>query len=689
MKASLTHKGLPLGSLNVFTRSYNAMPQAPTDGDAGVPSFGATFESADPAVALSLIDENVKLDMEYQSLEGQVNSVSASSGSSFVVVDGTHIASKLNTTRSVLPIIRNGVGAIENAIYHWAQECGIFRYAPVGNPLVYVAPHDKGNIGWVADTTNRPVHRFTDSFGMPYWGMTNGANYPSIRPLPGDAILIAVHPNAVGARAHFHLAPRNNANETRSWPHMRITLDANKTVKVEEWWHDSASVVKVQGNLSPTGTSATYPIYLLIERVGSSYRYSMTTPRSESNPAPVTVTQTHAESLVATRQLQNVAGDAGKTEAIIVSRANALPTTEQQMQIDVRARLIPFTASNQRFPDVIAGFNDNIWNKIKEASAIYDLDVDFTATGVVIKPREVKDFEANVIPKSAVKLSINSRDYADAVEVVCNELTANKSGGDTLLWESDTSYTLDRGERQEIDIDSGTTFRSLTNPVPKTALPVPYSWSYGAYVVWGADDDVVNPKWWTDNGGYIAVEPMAEAGKFKLILQAPSVNDANAKLQAPYKIAERDFPALKIFGQGVKVKEKTYKIHTGAKKTGTEIGTTFNTPLVSTPAQAYTVGARLAKVYGSSGVTASFNEPFDGEIVRGLNTTYFAYDGNAYRLKTLSQGPKQAQLSADSYNTIAEFGRIHGAKTIAQFNEEYAGKTIKELSLHPFPRFIS
>lgn len=689
MKASLNHKGLPTGSLQTFSRTYNAMPQAPNEGDVAVPSFNATFESADPVGSLGLVDEVVTLQTEYQTVEGTVKSVSASSGTNFVSIDATHVVGKLNTERNVMPIIKNGTTAIENAIYHWAQECGVFRHPAVGDMQIYIPSLDNSNIGWVTGTRERPFSRGNDIFNKRYWTLTNGGNYPDIRPTATQATLIAIHATATGVQTNFHFEPRYNDDETKNGRYMRVSIDANKNVVVEEWLERLASTVKVQGNLSPTGTSAAYPIYLLIERAGSQYRYSITTTPNESNPAPVVISQTHSTSHMGQGfRLLGISSDRTSIGAVVVSRANALPTQEIPTQINVRAGSVPFAPADQRHPDVIAGFKGNIWTKLKEAATIYDLDVDYTATGIDIRPREVKDFSASTIPKNAIRLSISSRDYADKVEVVCHKLKTDKTGGSTLLWKADSTYNLERGERQEVEIDAGATYTTIENPVPRTSFPNPYSWSYGSYVVWGNDGDVVNPARWLDDGGYVKVEPMEEAGKFKLILQAPNV----ASPQAPYKFSyggSFDNPSIHIFGRGVKEEEKTYTIHTGAKDTGTEIGTTFTSSLISTPAQAFTIGARLSKVYGSAGLSISFSEPFQGDIVRGMNGSNFTYDGNVYRTENIQQNPREAQINAEAYNTVAEFGRIHGGKTLAEFRAEYAGKTLKDLSLHPFPRFIS
>src|SRR4030095_2341455 len=139
---------------------------------------------------------------------------------------------------------------------------------------------------------------------------------------------------------------------------------------------------------------------------------------------------------------------------------------------------------------------------------------------------------ANNWKKSQLVEKIQARDDARSVEIVYRERknTSNLS----LMWKADSVYSLDKGETKVETIQTDSTFTYVTQPIPVSGVPVPYTWSYSSYVITGNDGYIVDPQWWLDNGGSVKVEMTEKSGEVKVTMQAPPVDT----VRAPYRLSE-------------------------------------------------------------------------------------------------------------------------------------------------------
>jgi hypothetical protein len=225
---------------------------------------------------------------------------------------------------------------------------------------------------------------------------------------------------------------------------------------------------------------------------------------------------------------------------------------------------------------------------------------------------------------------------------------------------------------------------------------VPYTSSFGSYVIWGNDGYVVDPQWWKDNGGSITVQPTGVHGEIELTFQAPTVDT----VRAPYRVSEgvADRPALYIMGKGLKQKKaKTVKVYTGYPEAAQDVGVKLESPFVVTKLMALNAGNKLSAGYGSTDSTLSFDisqaEKTAPELVSDpttpLNESVY-YAGSHYRIEaqTVNHG-KISVGTARRHNTIAGVnGEFATGKTIADWNVLHAGKVIRDTNIAPLPRYV-
>lgn len=358
--------------------------------------------------------------------------------------------------------------------------------------------------------------------------------------------------------------------------------------------------------------------------------------------------------------------------------------------------------ANGKLPLDIPGFTGNVWENLNTFCSMFDLDIDISS-GISISPRSLKLYTTNdprdFIPakpftKAGIGERLQKRDGARAVEVKYRTNIGNSSNNGVMFKATDV-YSLEKGETKVEVVQTNNTMAYVESPIPVSGVPVPYTSTYGSYVVTGNDGYIVDPQWWTDNGGSITAELTGVSGEIKLTMQAPTVDT----VRAPYRISEgvADRPALYIWGHGLVLSEPvTKKVYTGNPRASQEVGTTFDSPFTTSALIAQNVGLKVAEKYSSMDNVLTFTIPKDGNLFINGNTimplgNYVYWDGSYYRVSQQTIGPKSIQIGeAPDSNLIAVVnGEFAEEKKISDWNALHLGKLVKDTNAAPLPKYES
>lgn len=390
-----------------------------------------------------------------------------------------------------------------------------------------------------------------------------------------------------------------------------------------------------------------------------------------------------------------------QSTSIYTSYGSALPTVLPQRVIA--------TFGLVEVPNTLPGFTGNVWEKIKEYCSIFDLDFSINSQSqIIVQHREISSFngvdwvytprEPSRPIKANLADKLGNRTKARSVEVVHNKLTSTGLSTTAELWRADSVYSLNKGETQVQKVQTDSTFIGLLQPIPVSGVPVPYTWSYGSYVVTGNDGYIVDPQWWKDNGGSIKVAPTKVSGEIEITLQAPNVDT----VRAPYRISEgvADRPALYITGVGIKVKKETLTILTGASDVAEAVGTTFDSPFVTDLGTVYRAGNKLANFYGEIDASITFTEQyktFTKNDLPYLNAPKlstqpegkFVYtDGSMYRISMADLGPNSMNLTAEAANFLDYVDQAFAGMTLDEIDTYFSGMNLDEIGMTPLKKYI-
>jgi hypothetical protein len=713
--------GKPVGQLANYSITKSNVPTNPSDNSGQIPTFKATVTNPSKDSKTHLGDPVVLIDSDKTDTVGVVVSASSSAKSGLTTLDMNTVFERLNTEQTTYPLYTDSTfntNMAASAITQWLLQAGVPQYRMPGNLQHYIT---NAQVGYSSRSASTWVQAPTAEWP---------SNHARYKPNYGTNL----------GRIEVNLAqsiiwgmPLNSWNQT----------DYNQQVVVGAWHYKLNNTVSYR--LMQVGRVIT-----LSQKTGTgSYTVlaTLTCPTTTTITADflyvlITAHPTVAGNIsVALRAVcyDTISGQDVVYESTTASVASTLRDRPElrtldlgydtaQAGIDMSPSLffisegteIPFTKPHDQIefvldPDAkpltcVPGFTGNVWEKLKEFCSLQGLDISFGNDKLVFTPRKFQRFNPDddtykpmlALPKANVSESASQREKARAVEVVYRQQPKKSVSAyyNNELWRADSVYSVEPGEKLVEVVQTDSTFLTLNQPVPVSGVPVPYTNSYGAYVVTGNDGYIVDPQWWKDNGGSIKVQPTGKAGEIEITIQAPAIITS----RAPYRISEgvADRPALYIFGDGLKLdKEKTIKVYTGDPDASEEVGIKFDSIFITDKLSAFNAGFKLATMYGTGESILNYDIPrkerqefsYGGDFVYDANTedhnVYF--NGSAYRAEQYSLGPNKTNVSrAVRYNTHRILnGEFATGKTVADWNALHAGKKIKDTNLAPLPNYIS
>lgn len=723
-----TETGEPLGTLSTYSVRASATPFNPADSSGEIPSFtvGLTDLGFD---AKKLIGSYVTLrdwsgfrffsEPTGSQNNGRVTSVRKNAKSGLATLDASSIFERLNTEQTTLPILQGDTldNVTSEAINHWLLMCGVPPYNIEGNLHTYIGKYN--NIGYLGQS----VYKWRYA-GPP----TNYKDYVTTESgLGGEAPPLEVNPAQTltfGIRIPYDLT-LTEFRVTARVP----TLYANAVYtvrRVDNTWtllekNGAAATVTLKSwNFTPSNKSEVFFLVQVsanaaADKVDVKFRalqYDYTTRDSFYTDSTTTgVTSTLRVRPVPNRmQLGwDSALTAGRSyngpDIAFITEDPVMQTEFPQPQTYVNPfRVTPASAADlAKMPDFVPGFTANVWDKLREFCSILDLDVDYVQGVLRVTARDAKRLRTNdtFIPakpvyKSNLSEQVQDREGARSIEVKYYERQPGADHFD-VMFKADSVYTLEKGETVIEKVQTPNTFIFLNQPIPVAGVPVPYTSSFGSYVVTGADGYIVDPVWWQNNGGSITVRSTEVSGEIEITMQAPTIDT----VRAPYRISEgvADRPALYIVGYGLALKEPTtIKILTGNSRAAQDVGATLDSQFITKQLIGWNAGHRLAESYGTGEATINFSlsrsDEQDLEMSNG-NPTLLAdciyWAGSYYRAVNQNLTPNGVSYSdCHTFNTIATInGEFAEGKTIADWNALHTNETIADTNLAPLPTYES
>lgn len=231
--------------------------------------------------------------------------------------------------------------------------------------------------------------------------------------------------------------------------------------------------------------------------------------------------------------------------------------------------------------------------------------------------------------------------------------------------------------------------------------------------------------------------------KYNAAIKAADLQDKLYQQQADeinaLRSAEKDFPSLRIAGTGVWLDKGTLTLPTGVPNTATatDVGVTADSVFVDTVDEAYRNGVYTASQYRGEAhsVSATFTQvnqrsgsgaiqfytindfdiDYDGDTIAAFNSQWagktfgdfaaqqksevitnfenqvfgnvtgarFRWKNAMFRINSAQTADDAIQVTAIRDTLIGDFDYVHSGKTIANFNAEYAGKSLKQFGRVP------
>lgn len=742
----------PAGTLANYLVSKSGISTDPSETEGQIPTINVTVADTD-GKGKSLIGKQVVLrDWTSNNSTGRVANYRHSGGGSSTSYDIYSVFERLNVEKTAYPIILGeGGNALATTLAHWTLMAGVPQYRVPGNLKHYLDMlNNSDGVGYMADSLTNwrffgPSTEYRDyvptsgQFGTRLevnlsQGIIIGMQVASDVTLSETKIAAAVE----GTVDKYEFILRRNKTvysliEKNLTTGVATTLISGNYALRGTGGQSHFIMVSVAASPADPGNKVDLALRILEgfgtdpQDPGNTYGEFLATgvvSKLPKRPRTYKLSGGYDPTLTAGHSYM------GQPWTTFISEGTVLPDFFPIVQVwlgDYNGTGIQLEgagdAADKNFPSIVPGFTGNVWDQIKQFCAVYSIDVYFIGDSIVFRDMKYRrasnysfggpaDFiPARAVTKTNLQDTVDFREPARNVEVAYTSYNPQNSYGNTELWRADSVYSIAKGEKLENVVQTESSFVFLNQPVPVGGVPVPYTSAFGSYVVTGADGYIVDPQWWKDNGGSLTVEPTGKSGEIKITIQAPQVDTT----RAPYRISEgaADRPALYIFGYGLKTKEKTITVPTGNPDASRDVGVTFNCPYITNDLMAYNTALKLATKYAAADSSISFEVQKSALEVRGSasnssdyradysynGTDYEAiedfdcvyWDGSYFRIVSTTTGPNGLSVQkAARHNTIrilnAEFAT---GKTVADWNNLHAGKTIGDVNLAPLPRYIS
>jgi hypothetical protein len=388
------------------------------------------------------------------------------------------------------------------------------------------------------------------------------------------------------------------------------------------------------------------------------------------------------------------------------------------------------------------GWNGEAYLALKQMCAALEIEMALVSNNVVLRP--IRTHTVQNLRDTARAWHLSNGSLAKNIEIYYYN-NVLRSGylayPPNTYTDSPTIGPLEAGQVMTLNVELSASLSSVNQPVAVSSVDMMTTGPSSVYTVMDKENNIVDPTWWTNNGGKITVS----IGQDTRSLDITVIGATDDLGISPYRIAQpgddgEPVSTLKITGSGVFFRKELLTIPTGADaaRTAQDVGTTIDSEFISTMNQAYTAGLRAAATYASAGQTidisatvinrrnergevtyptfdyfnndvgatatfSQFSTTWAGQTFKDFAAYYLAQVvtnfenqafGNAagarvlyreawYRARQATVTPDEISYSAERDTLVSDFNTVWSGKTFAQFNTRWSGKTFEDMAVIP------
>lgn len=332
-------------------------------------------------------------------------------------------------------------------------------------------------------------------------------------------------------------------------------------------------------------------------------------------------------------------------------------------------------AAFEGVPVAYPAWTGNVWNHLKMLCVAVGAEIIAVDSSIVFRrPRQFYVAHENA---DSFDTAVNAQATALAVELYNYN---NRWLVNSVAAAPTNIYSVDVGTVQVASIKTPHSLTSVNSPLPSATLPDLESYvGSGAYVVTDANDVVVDPVFWSSNGGSVTAALEYESyNTIELTIAGPTELGVYT---APLRIAiagdGKDLPAMYITGEGVFTNKQLVRTATAATLTQTsnEVAPTIDNLFISTADQA---GDRaVLAAMQASGPLVSIRGQFSlatSESFLNMVGGRIRHNNSIYRVKSASVSPVSVDITAESDVLFGDVTELYSV-TFTENNVTYSGFT--------------
>lgn len=350
--------------------------------------------------------------------------------------------------------------------------------------------------------------------------------------------------------------------------------------------------------------------------------------------------------------------------AVIEQYMEACDSTLNGWTLDYQAASDP----NVVFP----GWSDNVWAKLKELFAIYNVDLGYNASTQTFIVYDIGSRTITLKNTTPVTTHPVNLTGGRPVDVVYQQPVA----GGGVVWDAATenvTLSIGVGETDTAPLYTVNHPVELAQPVPTDTLPI----QPGQYYVVDSTGAAVPAATWLAAGGNINLQVGESPGTISRTLIGPSAAISGFTGPFSFKTGNdpEDIPALSIVGNGTFTTPVTF-IRSGSQ------GQPFNSPFMDTVDRVLSRGH--APSLRSPNVSVTLSVP--SADLPGIGETagcLFEYEDSIYRIIEVQWGNLNSTITAERHVTLADLDAVWAGQALSAFDAAWDGYSLGDIQVQP------
>jgi hypothetical protein len=352
---------------------------------------------------------------------------------------------------------------------------------------------------------------------------------------------------------------------------------------------------------------------------------------------------------------------------------------------EVKNYVIASTRTTSQMSFTASGIKKNMWQYIQDAAAvcreeIVILNDTITVRAMSTNVLNIDNFSSvpSISPSSTLTGRSIDIEYTNSERIISDEIYSAYDEDDSII-------SVSTGKVTKVKVQTNSYFEYFYQPALNNSFPT----MLGAYSIVDNAGVPVPELEWSDYGGELLVEINADNSTIlDVTLTGPRVEiPAHA---GPYKMAisdgTNDYPALSIWGWGVKNNVKTLSLTTGVDttKVSQTNASSVSNVFINTIADAYDIGAPISSA--ASGPNVKFSASISAAHIPNFGFApgaIISYHNSKYRVDDVQISNLNASFNASRYVTVADFENVWLDKIVGTHDIEWENYEVQDHFIAP------